>query len=125
MYQLSENENIVINLDDNSSFDKNSNNLLAIVYQQWLLEGNTPLPYIPITVIPTEVSMSQAREALLQVGLLASINTAVSQLSEKAQIQWEYRATIQRDNQFVQELVTSNLLTNEQLDELFTLAASL
>lgn len=68
---------------------------------------------------------AQAREALLQAGLLADVNSAVSQLSEKAQIQWEYRATVKRDNEFVQELITNGLLTNTQLDALFTLAATL
>lgn len=125
MYQLSNSENIVINLNDGSSFDITSGHPFALAYLTWLEEGNTPEPALIVNAIPTEVSMSQAREALLQAGLLAAVNSAVSQLSEKAQIQWEYRATVKRDNEFVQELITNGLLTNTQLDALFTLAATL
>ncbi len=125
MYQLSNSENIVINTLDWSSFDVTSGHPFAIEYLAWLNAGNTPTLADTLSTIPQEVSMSQAREALLQAGLLATVNDAVSQLSAKAQIQWEYRATVKRDNEFVQELITNGLLTESQLDELFTLANSL
>lgn len=125
MYQLSHAQNIVINTQDGSSFDVTSGHPFALAYLMWLGEGNTPEPALIVNAIPTEVSMSQAREALLQAGLLAAVNSAVSQLSEKAQIQWEYRATVKRDNEFVQELITNGLLTNTQLDALFTLTTTL
>lgn len=125
MYQLSHAQNIVINTQDGSSFDVTSSHPFAVEYVKWLDAGNVPMQGEIVNTIPSEVSISQAREALLQVGLLASVNAAVNNLSERAKIQWEYRATVKRDNQFVQELVSNGLLTNAQLDDLFVLANSL
>lgn len=79
--------------------------------------------------IPTVVTMRQARLALLQQGLLYQVQTAIDSLpspqKEAAQIEWDYSSEVHRDKPFVQLLGAALGLTEEQLDNLFTLASTL
>ena len=57
----------------------------------------------PIVIpVPQEVTMQQARLALLDAGLLSSVQTAINSLPEpartKAQIEWDYSNALQRGN---------------------------
>ena len=76
-----------------------------------------------------EVTMRQARLALLQQGLLATVNTAINALptaqKDIAKIEWEYSSTIKRNNAIVQQLYTALGLSDAQLDAMFDLASSL
>lgn len=86
-------------------------------------------PVIPVQV-PQEVTMRQARLALLQVGLLDNVDAALAAIPDEtqrkaAQIEWEYASTIQRHSPLLQNLFTQLGLTEEQLDNLFQLAATL
>jgi len=67
--------------------------------------------------------------ALLQQGLLASIQPAIDSLDEPsrsaASIEWEYSQTVERNRPFVDLLSQALELTDEDLDALFTLAATL
>ena len=84
-----------------------------------------PLP----PVIPSIVSMRQARLALLSAGLLSQINSAIDSLpspdKEAAQIEWEYSQEVNRNKAFVQTLAAALGLTDEQLDNLFITASQL
>ena len=75
------------------------------------------------------VTMRQARLALLQQGLLASIQPAIDALDEPhrsgANIEWEYSQEVERNRPFVELLSQALELTDEDLDALFTLAATL
>ena len=79
--------------------------------------------------VPSVVEMSQARLALLQAGLLDQVQTAIDAMAgapgEAARIAWEYRSTVRRDSPLLQALATQLQLTEQQLDQLFTLAATL
>ena len=90
-----------------------------------LAEAPTALP----APVPQVVTMRQARLALLQQGLLASIQPAIDSLDEPsrsaASIEWEYSQTVERNRPFVQLLSQALELTDEDLDALFTLAATL
>lgn len=82
-------------------------------------------PYVaPVPVIPTVVTMVQARLALNQLNLLEPVEIAISTLPRAAQIEWEFRATVQRDSGLVQALAAGLQLSEQILDALFTLAAT-
>lgn len=82
-----------------------------------------------IIPIPQEVTMRQARLALLDAGLLSSVQTAINSLPEpartKAQIEWDYSNALQRDNSFVSVLGAALGLNEEALDSLFIAASKL
>lgn len=95
-----------------------------------LPEGTEILPADVIPApIPTIVSMRQARLALLQSGLLSSVDAAIATLpspqKEAAQIEWEYSQEVHRDKALVGMLAPALGLNESQLDDLFTLAATL
>lgn len=84
-----------------------------------------PPPEVLPPPIPTVVTMRQARLALLQSGLLATVNAAVAGADEPTKIAWEFSSEVQRSNPLVATLTAALSLTSEQLDDLFTLAATL
>lgn len=79
----------------------------------------------PIIIIPTTVSMRQARLALLQQNLLDTVETAIAGGTRADQITWEYATDVNRSDTLVQNLSVSLGLTESDLDNLFTLAGSL
>lgn len=86
--------------------------------------------YIPEpVVIPSAVTMRQARLALLQAGLLDDIETAINSLpspqKEAARIEWEYSQEVQRHNSFVSVLAPGLGLTELDLDQMFVAASKL
>lgn len=78
----------------------------------------------PIPVIPQVVSMRQARIALLNAGLLTTVNNAILTMAESAKIEWEYATEVNRQSSLVLTMATALNLSTKQLDDLF-LAASL
>lgn len=74
---------------------------------------------------PSFVTMRQARLALLQTGMLTQVNTAVAAADEATKITWEFSSEVQRNNALVSTLAAALNLTSQQLDDLFTLAATL
>lgn len=96
----------------------------------WSYDGQdfTAPTQAPATV-PQEITMRQARLALLDIGLLANVQTAINTLPEpdktKAQIEWEYSNALQRDNPFVTTLGTALGLSSDDIDNLFITASGL
>ena len=80
-------------------------------------------------VIPNEITMRQARLILLENNLLSSVSQAITSLPEpnktKAQIEWEYSNTLQRNNYFVSVLLSALGLSNTAVDNLFIEGAKL
>jgi len=74
--------------------------------------------------VPTYVTMRQARLALLQQGRLAAVNAAVSAADEATQIEWEFAQGVDRSSPIVEAVSSALGLTPDDLDALFTLAAS-
>lgn len=87
-----------------------------------------PAPTAPAVPVPTNVSMRQARLALLAAGKLAAVNAAINSLpspqKDAAQIEWDYAATVDRSSAVVQLLAAELALDDEALDDLFTDAAA-
>ena len=95
----------------------------------WKLVGGEWEEPEPVIYTPQEVTMRQARLALLENGLLANVQPAINSLPEpdktKAQIEWDYSNALQRGNPFVATLGTALGLNEEALDNLFITAAKL
>ena len=76
-----------------------------------------------------QVTMRQARLALLDAGLLGDVLPAIDALPEPdrsvAKIEWEYSSHVHRHQAFVQSIGVALGLGGDQLDELFVKAAAL
>lgn len=83
----------------------------------------------PVNIIPNEITMRQARLILLENNLLSSVSQAITSLPEpnktKAQIEWEYSNTLQRNNYFVSVLSSALGLSDTAVDNLFIEGAKL
>lgn len=83
----------------------------------------------PKVIVPQAVTMRQARLALLQAGLLATVNTAIAAMpgaaGEAARIEWEYAQEVRRDAPLIAGMQAALALTATQIDELFIAAARL
>ena len=79
--------------------------------------------------VPHEVTMRQARLALLGIGALARVAPAIEALEgderEIARIEWEFSSTVVRDRQLVVMLGQALGLDSDALDQLFITAAGL
>lgn len=85
----------------------------------WAEPAPAPKPAI------VALSMRQARLALLQAGLLSTVDAAISAMDEAARIEWEYATEVRRDNPLMVSMASSLGLTDEQVDALFSSAAQL
>lgn len=78
--------------------------------------------------VPEVISMRQARLALLQYNLLDNIDVIIANMpgieGEAAKIEWEYATEVRRDSQLVKNLIPYLNFTEDQMDELFSLAST-
>ena len=79
-------------------------------------------PYIES---PNTISMRQARLQLLAMNLLDSVNTAITSMSQSAQIEWEFATEVQRDNPLVLGVQSALSMTNADIDLFFVNANKL
>lgn len=95
-------------------------------YNAW--EAPIIEPYVPTVEEIREgmvVTMRQARLALLEQGLLATVDGAIAaSTDEELKIEWEYAMDVKRSWTSLIALATALGMTDTQLDDLFTLAAS-
>jgi hypothetical protein len=107
----------------------NKDNSIEIPEPEIILEEPYVEPEPLPPVIPSIVSMRQARLALLSAGLLQQVTAAIDSLpspdKEAAQIEWEYSQEVNRNQSLVTLLASSLGLTEEDLDNLFTSASLL
>lgn len=98
--------------------------------QTWVISALTPeeLETRRKSQVPKSVSMRQARLALHAAGILPQVNAAIDAMPEPqktaAKITWDFAQTVDRDFGMVPELATALGLTELQIDNLFTMAAS-
>ena len=70
--------------------------------------------------VPKVISMRQARLALLNAGLLATVESAVTNgTDETMKIEWEYATEVRRDWESLIALATALGISEEGLDNLF------
>lgn len=79
--------------------------------------------------VPQSVSMRSARLALLQAGVLTTVNTTIANMTgaegDAARIEWEYAQEVRRDSPLVLSLIPLLGMTDIEIDGLFILAGSL
>jgi hypothetical protein len=79
----------------------------------------------PPPPVPESVTPAQARVALLNAGLLASVKSAVDQADDETQIWFEFALEWRRDNPVLAQLGTTLGLSEGQIDNLFRAAAEI
>ena len=75
--------------------------------------------------VPQQVTMRQARLALLSLGLLDNVEMVIAAAGREAQLEWEYAAVVDRSNPAVAAVQQQKALTDAQIDDLFREAAKL
>ena len=75
--------------------------------------------------VPQQVTMRQARLALLNAGLLDDVEVVIAAAGREAQLEWEYAAAVDRSNLAVAAVQQQEALTDAQIDDLFREAAKL
>jgi len=99
----------------------------AVECPEWVgigMDINTPKP----TPVPQSVTRAQARKALAIQGLFSSVQPAIDSIEDPlqrqlAQIDWDDSLTYERNNATLAMLAEGLGLSEQQLDELFILAA--
>lgn len=130
MYKQVTND-IIIRLEDGAFIPMDPANADYTAVLEWISQGNTIEPVdVPMPSAPSSVTMRQARLALLQYGLLDLVDQSIAQIPDStmrtaAKIDWEYAQTVDRDSLVTQQLAAMLGLSDGQLDQMFTLAASL
>jgi len=107
--------------------------VLQCAIQSWCQQyAPVVVPDVPVAEvngIPQQVTMRQARLALLGAGMLSGIDATINSLPEPtrsaAKIEWEYSQAVQRHNGFVSQIAPAIGLTEAQIDALFVAAAKL
>jgi len=83
----------------------------------------------PPAPAPTSVTMRQARRALLNAGLLATVDAAIAGMAgpagDAARIDWEFSSDVLRSWPLVAALMPVLNLSDAQVDALFVAAAKL
>jgi len=75
--------------------------------------------------IPDIVSARQARLALLQGGILASVEAMIAQQDEATRIAWEYATEFRRSDPLLAALAQNLGLSEAQIDQFFATASGL
>ena len=91
----------------------------------WSYANGVFTPPVILPTIPAEVSPRQIRQALTQVGLRAGVEAAVAAGSQDLKDWWEFATSFERQHPMVLAMAQGLGVTEQQLDDLFVLAASL
>ena len=75
--------------------------------------------------VPQQVTMRQARLALLSAGLLDDVEMVITAAGRAAQLEWGYAAVVDRSNPAVAIVQQQQALTDAQIDDLFREAVKL
>ena len=123
----------IISYDENMVETLSAGNLLdAVVVPDKPSEGYrfdevtlTWFLYSEPEIVPSVVSMRQARLALLESGMLSAIDNAITVgTNEALKIEWDYATEVRRDWKSLVELALAMGITTINLDNLFVLAST-
>lgn len=92
---------------------------------RWFDSQGTALAFFALDLggaVPKSVTARQARQALLDAGLLDAVEATVAVAPRAVQIAWEYGTTVERDSPFIAAMREQVGLTDEQVDALFVAA---
>lgn len=98
------------------------------VTTDWKFLSNTFIPPTPVVDPGVQsVTMRQARLALLQYNLLTAVDSALNApgTPEAVKIEWEYALTVDKSSPLVANMKGLLGITDEQLTNLFNVAATL
>ncbi len=123
MYKTDKFENITRE-SDGACIPRDSTNVDYQEYLAWVVEGNTPEPYIePPPPVPQSITQRQARIILIRAGYLATVEAAIANMpgasGDEARITWEFATEIRRDDPLLVLISGLLSLTEEQIDQMF------
>ena len=105
------------------------NGVLVDLTSEEIIEFEESVKAPGVIVVPQEVTMRQARLALLAIGKLDQVPPAIESLEgadrDVARIEWEFSSTVVRTRALVVMLGQALGLDDEALDQLFITAAGL
>jgi hypothetical protein len=88
----------------------------------WRYENEVFIEPPPVIIKTLSISMRQARLELLNRNLLDDVNTALSSLSQAAQIEWEYATEVRREHPLVAQLSALLNMSESDMDSFFDAA---
>lgn len=112
-------------------FDAEGNHINTIVADETFVQARYPGRYELIEEppipepIPDAVTPFQAKAALLQSGLLPSVEAAIEGADPVIKLAWEYALEFRRTSPAVVGLAQAMGWSEQDLNDLFTLAATL
>lgn len=113
--------------DDGACIPNDPANTDWQIYQQWLLEGNTPNPYVPPpTPVPTQVPMWAVRTVLANHDLFEQAQAAIAGSDNVALKNiWEYGNFADRGSAAIATLAAALNVDDATIDAMFVEANSL
>lgn len=88
-------------------------------------EGDVINSWIPTVLVPASVDARQIRLALTQMGLRSSVENAISGGDQDLRDWWEFSLHVERTHPRVLAMAAALNVPSNQLDSLWTLAATL
>lgn len=123
-YKLTNNDT-VIRLADGATIPMVGGNRDYNEYLEWVALDNTPEAADPAPVPEIAVTPRQFRLALNQLNLRAEVDAAVAAADQNTKDTWEYSTEVQRNNPMVAAMAAAMSKTDEEIDAVFALAATL
>lgn len=119
----------VVSDETTLSVPKDSGNRHYREVEEWITNGGVVEEYVEPVVVPSSVTMRQARLALLQAGLLLAVEDEINLLDEpyrtQAKIEWEYATHVERISSLVGLLTSKLSMSVDDIDQLFITASTL